>query len=366
MMSKLGEGGVHELDMKNFKDIKKKELQEQDGESISRFIILPDNYWNMQWGHLMQLVFIIWFFVTPILISHKGTIKVIDFRRLLVFDCIFMVDRFLDLFISFYTPAGQIEHRCYAVVLNNLSSKFFIEFAISLIPLYFHSGHDMASYSYASWKLARYQRLFEMDTHIQNYIESTAERKTVFELAQLEKSFDILKFILSTTCNMHIMSCTQILLCKSRGNYEKSWMFSKGIPEHDYKTQYITALYFVTTTLSTCGFGDISATRGDLLESLAILLLQFVGMLFYSMSIQKVQSYFVTDEISAPEFANAMQHLTEYLVVKVGRQMPIEKKIPGTVIKEWRQFTLKYFQTSPNAFLADDDRYQNMSCRMRA
>jgi hypothetical protein len=47
----------------------------------------------------------------------------------------------------------------------------------------------------------------------------------------------------------------------------------KGISNDDFKEQYIVALYFVTTTLSTCGFGDISATRGNLLESLAILLL---------------------------------------------------------------------------------------------
>ena len=90
---------------------------------------------------------------------------------------------------------------------------------------------------------------------------------------------------------------------------------------------YIVSIYFVTTTLSTCGFGDISASRGDLLESFIILLLQFFGMLFYSMSIQKVQSYFITDEVSAQEYANYMQQRTENLVVQVGRQMPIEKKI---------------------------------------
>jgi len=62
-------------------------------------------------------------------------------------------------------------------------------------------------------------------------------------------------------------------------------MGAKGLDEHDYSAQYIVAIYFVTTTLSTCGFGDISATRGSLLESLSILLLQFFGMIFYSMSI---------------------------------------------------------------------------------
>jgi len=137
--------------------------------------------------------------------------------------------------------------------------------------------------------------MYEIDAWIGEYLQYKAVSKTVFEIKQMERSFDILKFILSICSNLHIMSCTQILICKSTGNFESSWMGSKGLIETDYKNQYIVAIYFVTTTLSTCGFGDISATRGNLLESLAILLLQFFGMIFYSMSIQKVQSYFVSD-----------------------------------------------------------------------
>ena len=170
----------------------------------------------------------------------------------------------------------------------------------------------------------------------------------------MEKIFDILKFILSTCCNLHIMSCTQILVCKSIGDYQTSWMGLKGIESDDFKQQYIVAIYFVTTTLSTCGFGDISATRGSLLESLAILLLQFFGLIFYSMSIQKVQSYFKSDEIAPHDYAGHMGELAENLVVKVGQNMPINRKIAGVIIKEWRIYTKKYFQFSPNAFLIHD------------
>ena len=115
------------------------------------------------------------------------------------------------------------------------------------------------------------------------------------------------------------MSCTQILLCKSRGDYAKSWMGLRDVPEFNFRQQYIICIYFITTTLSTCGFGDISATRGDLLESLAILLLQFFGMIFYSMSIQKVQSFLVSDQKAPSDYATRMQELVENLVVKVGR-----------------------------------------------
>jgi hypothetical protein len=66
-------------------------------------------------------------------------------------------------------------------------------------------------------------------------------------------------------------------------------------------------------------------------------------MLFYSITIQKVQSFMITDEISPGEYANYMVEEVENLIVKVGRQLPVDMKIPGDVIKEWRLYTLYYF-----------------------
>lgn len=120
-----------------------------------------------------------------------------------------MTDRFFDIFVGFYKPNGELEHRLIYVVFNNLGIKFFLEIGHSMVPWFIHyKKQKMRAHWYAVIKLARYSRLFEMDTHINNFIESQADRKTVFELAQMDKIFDILKFILSTCCNLHIMSCT--------------------------------------------------------------------------------------------------------------------------------------------------------------
>jgi len=62
-------------------------------------------------------------------------------------------------------------------------------------------------------------------------------------------------------------------------------MGSRGVPQDDHKMQYIVAIYFVTTTLSTCGFGDIYPTNRDTTETFVVLVLQFIGMLFYSLTI---------------------------------------------------------------------------------
>ena len=73
----------------------------------------------------------------------------------------------------------------------------------------------------------------------------------------------------------------------------------------------------------------------------------------------------VTAEVTPGEYANFMVEEAENLIVKVGRQLPAEMKIPGEVIKDWRLYTLYYFQKSPNAFLSDNELYGEISETMK-
>lgn len=95
---------------------------------------------------------------------------------------------------------------------------------------------------------------------------------------------EVLQFSLQTLINLHILTCMMIILSLHKG-YKESFFYANGIEEDQFKEKYILSIYFVTTTLSTCGFGDISASPLDPIESGGILCLQFVGMLFYSMTI---------------------------------------------------------------------------------
>lgn len=65
-------------------------------------------------------------------------------------------------------------------------------------------------------------------------------------------------------------------------------MNKQNIDQSDFTKQYTTSMYFVITTLSTCGFGDISASKHDKIESLVMTILMFIGMLFYSYTIMKI------------------------------------------------------------------------------
>ena len=94
------------------------------------------------------------------------------------------------------------------------------------------------------------------------------------------------------------------------------------------------AIYFVTTTLSTCGYGDINASLPqdedgsynlDAQEAAAMLLLQFFGMLFYSLTIEKVQSLMINGSIPHTEYSNQMVDVIENLIVKVSQHLPAER-----------------------------------------
>ena len=61
-----------------------------------------------------------------------------------------------------------------------------------------------------------------------------------------------------------------------------------------------------------------------------------------------------SDEISPQEYANFMVETVENLIVKVGRFLPPNYQIPGTLINKWKLYTLRYFQYSPNAFLCEN------------
>jgi len=179
----------------------------------------------------------------------------------------------------------------------------------------------------------------------------------------MERSLTILQFALQTCINLHIMTSTQIILCIHR-NFDESWMGGL-VSRKSFFDQYIVALYFVTTTLSTCGYGDISATSNDSVEAAVILFLQFVGMLFYSMTIQKVQFFMINDELMANEYANFMVEVVENLIVKVGRQLPPSRQILSETIQNWKANTLKYFQSSPNVFLIENEFYNILNPHMQ-
>ena len=121
---------------------------------------------------------------------------------------------------------------------------------------------DMSPIMYFLFKIPRYVRIFEMQSQVADILEYYSHVWTVFEIRKMQHNLDILQFTIETIIAIHILTCTMWSLCIHR-DYDKSWMAVEGVDKSDIQEQYIISIYFVTTTLSTCGFGDIGPNPTD-------------------------------------------------------------------------------------------------------
>ena len=67
------------------------------------------------------------------------------------------------------------------VLKLNISFKFFVEILFCFGPYIFYDITEIYTLTYALFKISRYDRLFEMEAKINDYIEYYSQSKTVFE-----------------------------------------------------------------------------------------------------------------------------------------------------------------------------------------
>lgn len=122
------------------------------------------------------------------------------------------------------------------------------------------------------WMINRY---FKSRCSIYNWFKNT---KTLFYMAIF----------------LHYYSCAQIHICFSEGGWVSdlitppSFYLGKNIIEYDeFLKVYTDAIYFVTQTMTTVGYGDISALTGSMpnriLEELFVTVLEFTGILAFAL-----------------------------------------------------------------------------------
>ena len=85
-----------------------------------------------------------------------------------------MIDRIMDLFVGYYKPNGEEEHRLSHVIYANLSSKFFLEIFVIVAPIILYNINDN-SLIYLLIKMPRYIRLFEIQGQINEILEYYTE-----------------------------------------------------------------------------------------------------------------------------------------------------------------------------------------------
>ena len=98
---------------------------------------------------------------------------------LLIFDMVFIINRFLDLFIGFVNKDGNNETKVWNVIYKNFSSDFYMELVYSFGPLFFG---EIDSTIYFIFKFPRYNMLFGISHVINKTLDYYLKNWTVFEI----------------------------------------------------------------------------------------------------------------------------------------------------------------------------------------
>ena len=84
----------------------------------------------------------------------------------------------------------------------------------------------------------------------------------------------------------HTLSCLWFLLAKIQDFNETTWVYRYDQLDSSPTEQYLTALYFIVTTITTVGYGDI--TSENPFEKIFSLFLMIGGVVGYSVAISSI------------------------------------------------------------------------------
>ena len=239
-----------------------------------------------------------------------------DFEIILNFiiEIFYIIDFLTGFFIAYYNNDEVLITKLDLIIINYLETWCFLDF-IMCIPfdsiLYFHSKNKIHKYSVSLnnegniyyiltfIRKLKFIKLLSMDGN--NYFLSYLNEFEFFIFYG-----NIYLYILIFIMLLHNISCIYIII----GKYTfPNWIIQLGLNNDEFVKIYICSLYYIISTVTTVGYGDISTYTCN--ERLFGIILLIVGIMGYSLTLTNVSSYINKMNSKTEEFENKMKILKD-------------------------------------------------------
>ncbi|XP_054758393.2 potassium voltage-gated channel subfamily H member 1-like [Lytechinus pictus] len=256
-----------------------------------------------------------------------------------IVDIVFFIDVILNFHTTFVGPAGEVVSEPKIIRMNYLKSWFIIDLLSCLpydvINAFQNSSNNKISGIFSALKVARLLRLGRVVRKLDHYIE--------YGLAFL------ILLMLSFVLVAHWFACIWYTI--GRGalsqNDTNSWLYKFGNDMHDpYKIlengtiingpdvgmEYVTALYYTMSSLTSVGFGNVSAFTTY--ERLFTIGMMIIGSLLYACIFGNVTTIYQQFTSNTARYHDMLQNVKEFMKLH-GVSKPLTERVLDYVISTW-------------------------------
>ncbi len=261
--------------------------------------IPPTNTFIFIFDFLLILANLYTFIVIPLSVAQNHDIRerghlateIIHYT----IDLLYLLDLVICLFKGYYDHKMKII-RNNRLIIKHYMKKYFVSDFLEAIPLYtiiriakskniksIYLGYSKIEIIYITFLLfIKPFKIFKIIKKKQNKVLEDFY-SYVIDNYYLEKMVNFIIYFLTVLLFVHLFICLHIYFALQ--SYP-NWMIHTNTMNESFFTKYITSLYFMITTMTTVGYGDIVCI--SFIERLYHIFLLVLGTLLYTFIVSKI------------------------------------------------------------------------------
>jgi Ion transport protein/Cyclic nucleotide-binding domain len=283
--------------------------------------ISEDSPGRRLWDFLSLSLILVSCILVPFMIVFQGKPFGSGVVVLYAIDCFFFADIWLNFRTTFRHNGTEISDRK-KISAHYLKTFFPIDLLASVpfeLLFVFHS--EAAAGTVSLIVLIRILRLLRVS---RMYLIFNRWQNTGW---MNPSGLRIARFLTLITLLIHLLACMWFQVAAIEDYPKDSWVVLSGIKDAEVSSQYIRALYWTITTMTTIGYGDITPSRD--LEYIVAMVIMLLGASMYAFIIGNVASLLNHLDYGKANHWQRMETVTEYLR---------SRQVPKTLVARIRAF----------------------------
>ena len=225
-------------------------------------------------------------------------------------DILFIFDLVIHFFAETYTETDKLIQNRNKIINIYLRGWFFFDFltAIPINIIYYYyckSYHNQICHTYERNSIANTLVLLKFLKAIKIF-KMPASKKNQFitlltEYASDESSekVNLTIELLLVIFGLHILSCIHIFIGK---HTYPGWIYANNFQDYSISNLYMISIYYLITTMTTVGYGDIASD--SFVEIIFRIILLAVGIICYSWLISSISNGINKQSYASINFSN--------------------------------------------------------------